>query len=107
MRAAFRILADVTALDDQRAVDAQQQYAQVWTKISGEPPVTDLCDLKADGPTRDRVRGLLEDLRLRRYLGHAVCPWCPGSLAAPRRTAAAASSRALGSTVVARAKRTR
>ena len=41
--------------------------------------------------TRDRVRDLLEDLRLRRYLGHAVCPWCPGSSAAPRRTQAAAS----------------
>lgn len=75
-------------------------------KIGGEPPVTDLCDLQVDGQTRDRVRDLLEDLRLRRYLGHAGCPWCAGSLAAPRHTAAA-SSRALGSTVVARAKRSR
>ncbi|MHB8490355.1 MAG: hypothetical protein ACYDCS_09325 [Candidatus Dormibacteria bacterium] len=106
-KGAFRILADVTSLDDPRAVDAQRQYAQVWTKISGEALVTDLCDLQADGQIRDRVRDLLEDLRLRRYLGHAVCPWCPGSLAAPRRRAAAASSRALGSRVVARAKRSR
>lgn len=93
-KGAFRILADITSLDEQRAAEAQRQYAQVWTTISAEPPVTDLCDLHAAGHTRDRLRDLLEDLRLRRYLGYGVCSWCPGSLAAPRRTTAAGSSRA-------------
>src|SRR4029077_14616165 len=60
-KGAFRILAETTTLDDPRAVDAQRQYAEVWTKISSEPPVTDLCELQAAGIKRDRVRDLLED----------------------------------------------
>jgi hypothetical protein len=94
-KGAFRILADVTSRDDPRAVDAQRQYAHVWLKISAAPPVMDLCNLHAAEPKRERVRDLLEDLRLRRYLGPAVCPWCPGSLAAPRRTTAARRARVL------------
>jgi len=92
-KGAFRILAHVTALEDPGGVDAQRQYAELWRKMSAEPEVTELCDLtRSAAHTRDRVRDLLEDLQLRRYLGHAVCPWCPGSPAPPRRTIAAASS---------------
>jgi hypothetical protein len=95
-KGAHRILADVSSLDEPRAAEAQRQYKQVWTKISAEPPVADLCDLQAAQLTRDRVRDLLEDLRLRRYLGHALCPWCPGgSVAASRRTTRGASTKAL------------
>jgi hypothetical protein len=93
-KGAYSILAGVTSPDDPRALDAQRQYADVWTTVSTDRTVTDLCKLQVAGQTRDRVRDLLEDLRLRRYLGHAVCPWCPGSPVAPRRTTAAASSRA-------------
>lgn len=93
-KGAYRILAGITSPDDPRAVDAQRQYAEVWAMVSTDPAVDDLCKLQAAGQTRDRVRDLLEDLRLRRYLGHAVCRWCPGSPGAPRRTTAAASSRA-------------
>jgi len=93
-KGAFRILAGLSSPDDPRADGAKQAYDAVWAKISAEPAVADLCTLQAAALTRDRVRDLLEDIRLRRYLGHAVCPWCPGSAAAPRRTTSAASPRA-------------
>jgi hypothetical protein len=87
-KATFRILASATSLDEPRVIDAQEQYARLWTTISAASPVADLCALHSAGPLRERVRDLLEDLRLRRYLGPATCTWCPGSRTEPRRKSA-------------------
>jgi hypothetical protein len=40
--------------------------------ISAAPPVADICDPHAAALTGNRLRDLLEDLRIRRYLGHAL-----------------------------------
>jgi uncharacterized protein (DUF2236 family) len=84
-KGAYHIVADVSAMDEPRAVDAQEQHALLWTTISAAPPVEDLCALRSAEATRERVRDLLEDLRLRRYLGPGTCRWCPGAPATPRR----------------------
>jgi hypothetical protein len=84
-KGAYHIVADVSAMDEPRAVDAQEQHALLWTTISAAPPVADLCALRSAEATRERVRDLLEDLRLRRYLGPGTCRWCPGAPATPRR----------------------
>ena len=84
-KGAYHIVADVSAMDEPRALDAQEQHALLWTTISAAPPVADLCDLGSADATRERVRDLLEDLRLRRYLGPGTCRWCPGGPATPRR----------------------
>jgi hypothetical protein len=83
----FRILAGATSLDEPQVVDGQREYARLWTTISTASPIAELGALRSAESTRLRVRDLLEDLRLRRYLGPATCQWCPGSQATPRRTA--------------------
>ena len=87
-KGAFRILAGATSLDEPKVIDAQWEFARLWTTITTASPVADLCALRSADSTRERVRDLLEDLRLRRYLGPATCSWCPGSRAAPSRRVA-------------------
>jgi hypothetical protein len=87
-KGAFRILSRVTSPDEPQAIEARGAYETLWTTISSAPPIADLCALQSAELTRDRVRDLVEDLRLRRYLGPATCQWCPGARPERRRTTA-------------------
>ena len=46
-KGAYRIVPGIASLEDPRVLAARHAYAQLWTKISTEPAVADLCGLQA------------------------------------------------------------